>query len=193
MVWAFSGNMLVIFSYHPPARLLPEAYAIALQARGLQTNAPYCYEARISHERFAGGEWVFKFQPNPDSPLRTVVYVAMNSTNTVVEDYVGDRLITNSLPSSNFPPLPPCTKDFGVIEFTEGTPQHFGLDDNKSCSMSAKHVASYISINLFIETTNAAGKVMELAGPGITISPGRHCDIVFGDVLISLTPKWKMP
>jgi hypothetical protein len=99
MVWAFSGNMLVILGYHPPPRLLPEAYAVALQLRGDQTNAPYCYEARISHERFAGGEWVFKFQPNPDSPLRTVVYVAMDSTNTVAEDYIGDRLMTNSVPS----------------------------------------------------------------------------------------------
>src|SRR6188472_38022 len=79
MVWAWSGNAANIARYVPPRYPLSDAYAIALQSGRGHTNEDYCYEASITNETFGGGTWIFKFHPNPESPLRRVVCVPMDS------------------------------------------------------------------------------------------------------------------
>ena len=95
MVWAWSGNGLNIARDVPPSLSLSDAYAIAIQARGSYTNEAYCYEASITNETFGGGTWVFKFHPNPESPIYTFIYVPMDSRKVETRIYWGDRLMTN--------------------------------------------------------------------------------------------------
>jgi hypothetical protein len=91
--------------------------------------------------------------------------------------------------------LPAGTKDLGVIEFTEGTPQQFSLGDGKSCTATAKQIdgGKDIEVDLVIQATNADGTITDFARPAISTSPGRQCVISVGEVSIGMTPKWKTP
>jgi hypothetical protein len=59
----------------PPARSLPEAYAMALRALGSATNGSYCVSASRSHDWCYAGEWVFRFDRNHLD--HSLVFVAM--------------------------------------------------------------------------------------------------------------------
>jgi Flp pilus assembly secretin CpaC len=98
-------------------------------------------------------------------------------------------------PSQPTSGLPAGTKDLGVIEFTEGTPQQFSLGGGKSCTATAKQIdgGKDIEVDLAIQATNADGTVMDLGRPRISTLPGRQCAISTGEVSIELTPKWKTP
>jgi hypothetical protein len=90
--------------------------------------------------------------------------------------------------------LPAGTKDLGVIEFTEGTPQQFSLGGGRGCTATAKRIdGNDIEVDFSIVATNADGTVMELSRPCISASPGMQCAISDGDVSIGLIPKWKTP
>ena len=98
--------------------------------------------------------------------------------------------------------LPAGSKDFGVIEFTEGTPLQLSLGGSKGCSAIAKRIDSdNITVDFVFEKTNADGTVTEFDNFHLSTSPGRQCVIPFSDVsnsstptpTITLTPKWKTP
>lgn len=89
--------------------------------------------------------------------------------------------------------LPAGMKALGVIEFTEGTPQHFSLGNGKGCTATAKRLGDDIEVDFVIETTNTDGTVTEFGRPSLSTSPGRQCVISVGDVSIGLTPQWKTP
>ena len=60
-----------------------DAYSIALQALGTETNDYYCVGAKIGHEWCPdtyGGEWVFAFDKN--SVEHKTVFVAMRAWDT---------------------------------------------------------------------------------------------------------------
>jgi hypothetical protein len=97
-------------------------------------------------------------------------------------------------PSQLSSSLPANTKDLGVVEFREGTPQHFTLGDGKGCTVTGKQNSGDIEVDFVIEATNAEdGTVSVLSRPRISTSPGRQCVISVGDVSIGFTPKCKMP
>ena len=87
-----------------------------------------------------------------------------------------------------------ATKNLGVVEFTEGIPQHFSLGDAKSCTATAKRVSQGIEVDFLIEVTNQDGTVYPLGKPKLIATiPNMYCDITSGGVSIGLTPKLKIP
>jgi hypothetical protein len=95
---------------------------------------------------------------------------------------------------SHYSKLPPGTKDLGVIEFAEGTPQQFSLGGGRGCTATAKRIdGDNIEVHFAIVATNADGTVSDFGRPAISTSPGRQCVISVGEVSIGLTPKWKSP
>ena len=95
---------------------------------------------------------------------------------------------------AHHPKLPPGTKDLGVIEFTEGTPQHFSLGAGKGCTATAKRVdGNDIEVHFAIVATNADGTIADFGRPALSTLPGRQCVISVGDVSIGFTPQWKTP
>jgi hypothetical protein len=98
--------------------------------------------------------------------------------------------------------LPAGSKNLGVIEFTEGTPQQFSVFGGIVCSATAKRIdGDNIELHFAIASTNADGTVLGFGSPVISTSPGRQCLIPFADIrmsvpkskIIALTPKWKTP
>jgi len=86
------------------------------------------------------------------------------------------------------------TKDLGVVELTEGTPQHFSLGDGKGCTVTGKQLPKgIVEVSFVIEATNADGTVGVISRPRIVTSPGQQCAISVGGVNIGLTPKLKTP
>jgi Flp pilus assembly secretin CpaC len=83
--------------------------------------------------------------------------------------------------------------NLGEIEFTEGTPQHFTVSSNKSCTVTAKHTPNGIEVDFVIEATNADGTVQVWATPKISTVTGQQCAIGVEDMAIGLTPTWKEP
>jgi Flp pilus assembly secretin CpaC len=84
-------------------------------------------------------------------------------------------------------------QNLGVVEFTEGTPQHFALGGGKGCTITAKHTLGGIEVDFVIEATNANGVAEVWARPKISTVPGEQCAIGVEDVSVGLTPKWKTP
>lgn len=95
--------------------------------------------------------------------------------------------------SKHLPHLPANTSDLGVIEFTEGTPQHFDLGDGKGCTISGKHVSDGIQVDFIIVSTNANGSVKLIGTPRLTAPPGQRTAIGILDVSIEFIPEWKKP
>jgi hypothetical protein len=99
--------------------------------------------------------------------------------------------------------LPAGTKDLGVIEFTEGTPQQFSLGGGIGCTATAKRIdGDNIEVHYAIVSTNADGTVSDFCRPVISTSRGGQCLIPLADLsidsvpkskIIALTPKWKTP
>jgi hypothetical protein len=94
-------------------------------------------------------------------------------------------------PSKPLSHLPANTKDLGVVEFTDGTPQHFSLGDGKGCTVTGKHVSDGIEVIFMIESTNANGTVKLIGTPRLTAPPGQRTAIGIGDVSIEFIPEWK--
>ena len=59
-------------------------------------------------------------------------------------------------------------QNLGVVEFTEGTPQHFALGGGKGCTITAKHTLGGIEVDFVIEATNANGVAEVWARPKIS-------------------------
>ena len=95
--------------------------------------------------------------------------------------------------SKPLPHLPADTTDLGVIEFTEGTPQHFSLGDGKGCTITGKRVSDGIEVNFVIVSTNANGAVKLIGTPRLTAPPGQRTAIGILDVSIEFIPEWKKP
>ncbi len=85
------------------------------------------------------------------------------------------------------------TKDLGVVELVEGTPQHFTLGGQGSCTLTGKHLTDGIEIDFVIELTHQNGAVDTLSRPTITTAPGQHCVVETANGNIGLTPTWKTP
>jgi len=95
--------------------------------------------------------------------------------------------------SKPLPRLPANTKDLGVVEFTEGTPQQFSLGDGKGCTITGKHVSDGIEVNFVIVSTNADGSIKLIGTPRLTATPGERHAVGILDVSIEFIPEWKKP
>ena len=84
----------------------------------------------------------------------------------------------------------------GVVKFSEGVPQYFGLAGDKSCTITAKHLSgstNFIELAFVVEATNADKTVETLATPAFRLQAGRRCNFTVRGVEIAVTPEWKTP
>jgi hypothetical protein len=67
------------FLPNPPKRSLVDAYLLATQALGTDTNSFYCVAAKMDREVYPVGAWIFTFDQN--GMTHRLVYVAMEPFN----------------------------------------------------------------------------------------------------------------
>lgn len=84
--------------------------------------------------------------------------------------------------------------DLGAVELVAGKPAQFSLGAGKWCKIFAGQLPNAIHLKLEILATNEAnaGYIIQSLHEMTTL-PGKRCDILLGDTMVSIIPTLKTP